>query len=268
MNQMDTPDAETRITEATKLHDEVGFAAMRRAGKLAAETLDFITPHVRPDVTTNELDELCHKFTIDHDAVPAPLGYRGFPKSVCTSVNHAVCHGIPGDKVLTAGDIINIDVTPVLDGWHGDTSRTFYVGKVGVKARRLVETTYEAMMRGIEVAKPGATLGDIGHAIQSYVEEKGFSIVREYCGHGIGRNFHEEPQLLHYGIVGTGRRLQAGMVFTIEPMVNEGSAENRVLDDDWTAVTADGKLSAQYEHTILVSRDGPDVLSRFEDLPW
>ena len=199
MNQMDTPDAGARITEAIKLHDEAGFAAMRRAGKLAAETLDFITPHVRPGVTTGEIDELCHKFTLDHDAVPGPLGYRGFPKSVCTSVNHVVCHGIPGKKVLAEGDIINIDVTPVLDGWHGDTSRTFYVGKVGVKARRLVEATYEAMMRGIEAVKPGATLGDIGHAIQSYAEGRNYAVVRDFCGHGVGRIFHDKPSVTHYG---------------------------------------------------------------------
>ena len=261
MNQMDTPDAETRITEATKLHDEVGFAAMRRAGKLAAETLDFITPHVRPDVTTNELDELCHKFTIDHDAVPAPLGYRGFPKSVCTSVNHAVCHGIPGDKVLTAGDIINIDVTPVLDGWHGDTSRTFYVGKVGVKARRLVETTYEAMMRGIEVAKPGATLGDIGHAIQSYAESKRYSVVRDFCGHGVGRIFHDKPSIPHYGEPGQGMVLRAGMIFTIEPMINAGHYEVKILADGWTAVTKDRSLSAQFEHTIGINKDGNEILT-------
>lgn len=242
---------------------------MRRAGRAAASVLDMIGPHVAPGVTTGELDEICHDYIVNElGAIPAPLNYHGFPKSICTSVNHVVCHGIPGDKKLKKGDLLNIDITVILDGYHGDTSRMFAVGKPSVRAQRVSEVAREALHLGIENVRPGARLGDIGAVIQEYVESQHCSVVREYCGHGIGRNFHEEPQLLHYGIAGTGRRLQAGMVFTIEPMVNEGSAENRVLDDDWTAVTADGKLSAQYEHTILVSRDGPDVLSRFEDLPW
>ncbi len=261
MNQMDTPDAGARITETIKLHNEAGFAAMRRAGKLAAETLDFITPHVRPGVTTKKLDELCHEFTLNHGATPGPLGYRGFPKSVCTSVNHVVCHGIPGDKVLAEGDIINIDVTPVLDGWHGDTSRTFYVGKVGVKARRLVETTYEAMMRGIEVVKPGATLGDIGHAIQSYAEGKNYSVVRDFCGHGVGRIFHDQPSVTHYGEPGQGQALRAGMIFTIEPMINAGHYEVKILADGWAAVTKDRSLSAQFEHTLGVTEDGHEIFT-------
>jgi methionyl aminopeptidase len=244
------------------IHGAEDFEAMRRAGHLAAETLDFITPHVRPGVTTEALDRLCHDFIREHDAVPAPLNYRGFPKSICTSVNHVVCHGIPSDKkALRDGDILNIDVTVILDGWHGDTSRMFYVGKPSVLARRLVETTYEAMMRGIAAVKPGATLGDIGHSIQSYAEAERFSVVRDFCGHGLGRVFHTAPSVLHYGRPGRGTPLREGMFFTIEPMINAGRFEVKILEDGWTAVTRDRKLSAQFEHSIGVTAEGYEIFT-------
>ncbi len=246
---------------AVRLHRPEDFVGMRAAGKLAAETLDFITPYVEPGVTTGKLDELCHNYIVERSAVPAPLGYRGFPKSICTSVNHVVCHGIPGDKVLEDGDALNIDVTVILDGWHGDTSRMFYVGDVGVKARRLSDITYEAMMRGIEVVKPGATTGDIGHAIQSFVEKERFSVVRDFCGHGLGRIFHEPPNILHYGEPGAGVPLQAGMFFTIEPMVNAGKWQVKLLSDGWTAVTKDRSLSAQFEHSIGVTETGHEIFT-------
>jgi methionyl aminopeptidase len=248
-------------SRSVKLHKADAFAAMRRAGRLAAEVLDFITPHVKPGVTTIELDRLCHDYIIDRKAVPAPLGYRGFPKSICTSVNHVVCHGIPGDKKLVDGDIINIDVTVILDGWHGDTSRMYFVGDVGVRARKLVDITYEAMMRGIEVVKPGATLGDIGYAIQSFVEANRFSVVRDFCGHGLGRIFHDAPSVLHYGDPGTGMALREGMFFTVEPMVNAGRFEVKVLSDGWTAVTKDRSLSAQFEHSVGVTADGVEIFT-------
>jgi len=244
-----------------KIHDGAAFDGMRRAGRLAAETLDYITPHVQPGITTGELDRLCHEYIIDKSAIPAPLNYRGFPKSICTSVNHVVCHGIPGDKKLQDGDILNIDVTVILDGWFGDTSRMFGVGKVGVKAQRLVDITYEAMMRGIETVRPGATLGDIGHAIQSFAESNRFSVVRDFCGHGIGRVFHDAPSVLHFGKPGGGPALQEGMFFTIEPMINAGRYEVKVLDDGWTAVTRDRSLSAQFEHTIAVTADGYEIFT-------
>ncbi len=243
------------------LHDGQGFEGMRKAGKLAAEVLDFITPHVQKGIATEELDKLCHDFTVAHGAIPAPLNYRGFPKSVCTSVNHVVCHGIPGPKKLYEGDIINIDVTVIVDGWHGDTSRMFYVGEPGVKAKRLVEVTYEAMMRGIEEVRPGATLGDIGYAIQSFAEKKGYSVVRDFCGHGIGKQFQTEPQVLHYGRPKTGEILEEGMFMTIEPMINIGSYEVKVLQDGWTAVTKDKSLSAQFEHTIGITADGYEIFT-------
>ncbi len=250
---------ERRIT----IHDAAGFEGMRKAGRLAAETLDFITPHVVPGVTTEELDRLCHDFIIAHDAIPAPLNYRGFPKSICTSVNHVVCHGIPSaDKKLHNGDALNIDVTVILDGWHGDTSRMFYVGKPSIKAKRLVEVTYEAMMRGIEVVKPGATLGDIGFAIQSFAEKNRFSVVRDFCGHGLGRIFHEAPSVLHYGRPGTGTRLREGMFFTIEPMINAGRLDVKILKDGWTAVTNDRSLSAQFEHSLGVTADGYEIFTK------
>ena len=239
------------------------IAKMREAGRLAAEVLEMIGEHVRPGVTTEELDRLCHDHIVnEQDAIPACLGYRGFPKSVCTSVNHVICHGIPSDKkALKKGDIINIDVTVIKDGWHGDTSKMFYVGEPSVLARRLVETTRECMLTGIRMVKPGVRLGDIGHAIQKHAEAERFSVVREYCGHGIGQVFHEEPQVLHYGKPGTGLELQEGMVFTIEPMINAGKAANKVLQDGWTVVTKDRKLSAQWEHTLAVTADGYEVLT-------
>jgi methionyl aminopeptidase len=244
-----------------KIHGPEDFAGMRAAGRLAAETLDFIAPHVVPGVTTGELDRLCHDFIVGHGAIPAPLNYRGFPKSICTSINHVVCHGIPGDKRLSKGDILNIDVTTILDGWHGDTNRMFYVGEIGVKARRLCEVTYEAMMRGIESVRPGATLGDIGHAIQSFAEGHRFSVVRDFCGHGIGRVFHDAPSVLHFGRRGSGPALREGMFFTIEPMINAGRFEVKLLDDGWTAVTRDRSLSAQFEHSIGVTANGFEIFT-------
>jgi len=225
--------------------------------------LDFITPHVVPGITTEELDRLCHDFILDHGAIPAPLNYRGFPKSICTSINHVVCHGIPGDRRLMEGDIINIDITVILDGWHGDTSRMFLVGdKTPIKARRLVEVTYEAMMRGIGAVRPGARTGAIGHAIQTYVESQRFSVVRDFCGHGIGRIFHDAPSILHFGSPEDGPVLRPGMFFTVEPMVNAGRWEVKILSDGWTAVTKDRSLSAQFEHTVAVTSDGPWILTR------
>ena len=245
------------------IHGPEAFAGMRLAGRLAAETLDMVTPHVTPGVTTEELDRLCHDFIVERDAVPAPLNYRGFPKSICTSVNHVVCHGIPSpDKRLKDGDIINIDVTVIVDGWHGDTSRMFFVGKPAIKARRLVETTYEAMMRGIEVVRPGAHLGDIGHAIQSFAESKRFSVVRDFCGHGLGQIFHDAPSVLHYGRPGTGPVLRAGMFFTIEPMINAGKYHVKILHDGWTAVTRDAQLSAQFEHSIGITEEGYEIFTQ------
>ncbi len=243
------------------LHGPEAFACMRRAGWLAAACLDHITPYVRPGVTTSELDRLCAEFTAAHGGRSAPLGYRGFPKSICTSVQRVVCHGIPNDKPLDEGEILNIDVTPVLDGWHGDSSRMYYVGEVSLKAIRLVETTHEALIRGMSVVRPGATLGDIGHAIQSYVEAHRFSVVRDFCGHGIGRIFHEPPNVMHFGTPGTGMTLCAGMIFTIEPMVNAGRPETKVLQDGWTAVTRDHSLSAQFEHTIGVTPKGCEIFT-------
>jgi methionyl aminopeptidase len=249
------------------LNGPAAFEGMRRAGRLAAETLDFITPYVKPGVTTGELDRLCHDFVAERGAVSAPLGYRGFPKSICTSVNHVVCHGIPGDRMLKEGDIINIDVTPILDGWYGDSSRTYPVGKVGVTATKLMDVTYEAMMRGIEAVRPGATLGDIGRAIQSYAEARKFSVVRDFCGHGLGRVFHSAPSVLHYvqrdddGRPLPTLELREGMFFTIEPMINAGRPETKVLADGWTAVTRDQKLSAQFEHSIGVTADGCEIFT-------
>lgn len=244
-----------------KIHDAAAFEAMRTAGKLAAETLDYVTPHVIPGITTGELDKLCHEFIVSHNAIPAPLGYRGFPRSICTSINHVVCHGIPGDRKLLDGDIINIDVTTIVDGWHGDTSRMFYVGKVGIKAQRLVDITYDSMMRGIEIVKPGAHLGDIGQAIQTFAEGARFSVVRDFCGHGIGRVFHDSPSVLHFGRKGMGPKLQEGMFFTVEPMINAGRREVKVLEDGWTAVTRDRSLSAQFEHTVGVTKDGVEIFT-------
>jgi len=214
-----------------------------------------------PGVTTGELDKLCHDYTLDHKAIPAPLGYRGFPKSICTSINHVVCHGIPGDKRLQNGDIVNIDVTSILDGWYGDTSRMFFVGDVGVKARRLCDVTYEAMMRGIAAVKPGGHVGDIGHAIQTYVEGQHMSVVRDFCGHGLGRLFHDEPNIVHVGRPGEGVVFRPGMLFTVEPMINLGRPHVKVLSDGWTAVTRDRSLSAQFEHTIGVTQTGVEIFT-------
>jgi methionyl aminopeptidase len=238
-----------------EIHDEADFEGMRKAGRLAG-------------VSTEELDKLCHEFIVSHDAIPAPLNYRGFPKSICTSVNHVVCHGIPSpQKVLSEGDVVNIDITVILEGWHGDTSRMFYIGKPSVKARRLVETTYEALMHGIEVAKPGATLGDIGHAIQRFAEGRRFSVVRDFCGHGLGRVFHTAPSVLHYGKAGHGLALREGMFFTIEPMINAGRYDVKILEDGWTAVTRDRSLSAQFEHSIGITADGCEVFT-FSPKGW
>ncbi len=239
---------------------------MRVAGRLAASVLEMIEPHVLPGVTTDDLNTRCHEFIVnDLDAVPAPLNYRGFPKSICTSVNHVVCHGIPGPKRLKQGDVINIDITVIKDGFHGDTSRMFQVGKTSVLAQRISAVAQRAMYLGIEQVRHGVHLGDIGHAIQSYAEAEGFSVVREYCGHGIGREFHEDPQVLHYGKPGTGVVLESGMTITIEPMINAGRAEVKLLGDDWTVVTRDRMLSAQWEHTILVTEQGCEILTRRAD---
>jgi methionyl aminopeptidase len=246
---------------------------MRVAGRLAAEVLDFIEPYVRPNVTTDELDALCHDYMVNvQKTVPAPLnyappGYQPYPKSICTSVNHVVCHGVPGPKKLKAGDVINIDVTVIKAGFHGDTSRMFFVGEPSIQARRLSDITYECMWRGINAVKPGACLGDIGYLIQSHAEEHGFSVVREFCGHGIGRKFHEEPQVLHYGRAGTGLKLQPGMIFTVEPMINAGKPAIRQLADGWTVVTKDHSLSAQWEHTVLVTDSGFEVLTLSDGAP-
>jgi methionyl aminopeptidase len=250
-------------TEARRIiiHAPEDFAGMRAAGALAAETLDMIVPHVRPGVTTGELDRLCHEFILAHNAVPAPLNYRGFPKSICTSINHVVCHGIPGDRKLLDGDILNIDVTVILDGWHGDTSRMYVAGTPSTRAKNLLEVTYNALMKGVAVVKPGATLGDIGYAIQSYVEANRFSVVRDFCGHGIGRVFHAAPNILHFGRKGEGPVLRPGMFFTIEPMVNAGRPEVKVLDDGWTAVTRDRSLSAQFEHMVAVTEEGCEIFT-------
>ncbi len=235
---------------------------MRVAGRLTADVLDMIGEHVRPGITTGELDRICHDFIVDvQNAIPAPLNYRGFPKSICTSVNHVVCHGIPGDRRLKTGDIVNIDVTVIKDGYHGDSSRMFAVGKPTVQGSRVMEVAHEAMWRGIRVVRPGARLGDIGHAVQSFTEERGCSVVREYCGHGIGRVFHEDPQVLHYGQKGTGVELLPGMTFTIEPMINAGGRHVRLLPDGWTVITRDHSLSAQWEHTLLVTEDSHEVLT-------
>jgi methionyl aminopeptidase len=244
------------------IHGPDGFAAMRVAGRIAAENLDYITPFVQPGVTTAELDRLCEQFTRDRGGIPAPLGYKGYPASVCISINHVVCHGIPGDRKLVDGDIVNIDVTPLVDGWHGDSSRMYLVGeRIPLRARKLVDVTYDAMMRGIAAVRPGATLGDVGHAIQSFVEAQRFSVVRDFCGHGTGKIFHEAPSVLHYGRPGEGLILKPGMIFTIEPMVNSGRHEVKVLDDGWTAVTRDRSLSAQFEHTIGVTETGVEIFT-------
>ncbi len=252
----------SRPTMSVEIKSPEAVERMRVAGRLAADVLDMIGAYVAPGVTTDELDAICHDYiTGVQQAVPAPLNYRGFPKSICTSVNNQVCHGIPGNKRLKKGDIINVDITVIKDGYHGDTSKMFFVGEPSVLARRLVNVTREAMFRGIRAVRPGATLGDIGHAIQSYVEAERYAVVREYCGHGIGREFHEDPQVLHYGRPGDGMELRAGMCFTVEPMVNAGKRFIKLLPDGWTVVTKDRSLSAQWEHTVLVTEEGFEILT-------
>jgi methionyl aminopeptidase len=255
------------------LKNETDIKKMRVAGQLASEVLDFITPFVKPEITTEEIDNLCHNFMVEEQkTIPAPLnyappGHTPYPKSLCTSVNNQICHGIPGPKVLKKGDIVNIDITVIKDGYHGDTSRMFYIGEPSILAKRLCDTTYKSMWHGISQVKPGNHLGDIGYAIQNYAEDHGFSVVREFCGHGIGKAFHEDPQILHYGNPGEGIELKEGMVFTIEPMVNAGKREIKMLSDGWTVVTKDRSLSAQWEHTILVTKDSFEVLTVSEGTP-
>ncbi len=249
-------------TNQIKLWGPQAFEGMRKAGRLAAQALDMLVEHVQPGVSTGALDRLVFEFAMDHNAVPAPLNYRGFPKSICTSVNHVVCHGIPDEKkILKEGDIVNIDVTLIVDGWHGDTSRMYPVGEISAKAKRLIDITYEAMMRGIEVAKPGNTTGDIGHAIQSFAEANRCAVVRDFCGHGLGKLFHDAPNILHYGQPGQGVELKEGMFFTIEPMLNLGRPQVKILQDGWTAVTRDRSLSAQFEHTIGITAEGAAIFT-------
>jgi len=244
------------------IHNDSAFDGMRKAGRLAARVLDYITDYVKPDVTTEYLDKLCHDFILEHKAVPAPLNYKGFPKSICTSVNHVVCHGIPDNKVLKEGDILNIDVTVILDGWYGDTSRMFCVGsKIPKKAQLLIDATYEAMLAGIKIIKPGVTLGDVGNAIQIYAESRRFSVVRDFCGHGLGRAFHTLPSVLHFGEPGKGVKLKKGMFITIEPMINAGKFGTKILSDGWTAVTKDRSLSAQFEHSLAVTENGYEIFT-------
>jgi methionyl aminopeptidase len=238
------------------------FAKLKISGKLAADALDAVTSHVKPGVSTAQLDKICYEFIKDNGGYSAPLFYRGFPKSCCTSVNHVICHGIPGNKYLNEGDIINIDVTAIVDQWHGDTSRMFYVGDVPIKSQNLVNTTYECMMKGISLIKNGVHLGDIGNIIQIHAEKEGFSVVRDFCGHGIGKNFHTAPNILHYGNKGEGSKLETGMVFTVEPMINEGKYHTKLLKDGWTAVTKDKLLSAQFEHTVGVTNEGFEIFTK------
>lgn len=247
--------------ESIIIHQPKDYEGMRKAGAMASQLLDYIAPFVKEGVTTNTLNDLCHQWIIERGAIPAPLGYRGFPKSICTSINHVVCHGIPADRKLCNGDIINIDVTVIVDGWYGDTSRMFTIGKIPLRAEKLINITYECLMRGIEVVKPGATLGDIGYVIQSYAEKNGFSVVRDFCGHGIGKVFHASPSVVHYGRQGEGIVLKEGMFFTIEPMINAGKYQVKILDDGWTAVTRDRSLSAQFEHTLGVTSNGYEIFT-------
>ncbi len=245
-----------------KIHGEEGFAGMRKAGRIAAEILDDLVPHVVPAITTGELDDMVREQALRSGSVPATLGYRGFTHSCCTSINQVVCHGIPGETVLRDGDIVNIDVTVIVDGWHGDTSRMYLVGDVSIKAKRLVDVTYECLMLGIEQAKPGNFLGDISHAIQTHAEKNRYGVVREFCGHGLGRLFHDSPEVVHVGHPGTGPELKPGMFFTIEPMINGGKAGTKMLSDGWTAVTRDRKLSAQFEHSIAITETGCEIFTR------
>jgi methionyl aminopeptidase len=260
----ETPELESEAfvrTSAIRVHDAEGFEGMRAAGRLAAQALDMITPFVRPGITTGEIDDRIREFTLDHGALPACLGYKGYWKTVCTSINHVVCHGIPGDRVLKDGDIVNIDHTVIVDGWHGDTSRMYGVGAINPRARKLIDVTYEALDLGLAQIRPGATFGDIGFAIQRHVEAARMSVVRDFCGHGIGRLFHDSPNVLHYGRKGEGAVLKPGMFFTVEPMVNLGKPHVKVLSDGWTAVTRDKSLSAQCEHTVGVTEDGVELFT-------
>jgi methionyl aminopeptidase len=245
-----------------KIDYKEAFEKSRIAGSIAAGALDEVAKIVKPGITTNEIDKVCYEFINDNDAYSAPLFYRGFPKSCCTSSNHVVCHGIPSDKILRDGDIVNVDVTAYKNGWHGDTSRMFKIGEVSIKAEKLINTTYESMMMAIKILKEGIQLGDIGYTIQNYVEANGFSVVQDFCGHGIGQTFHKEPNILHYGKKGTGEKIKAGMIFTIEPMINLGEYETKTLNDGWTAVTKDKSLSAQFEHTIGVTKDGYEIFTQ------
>ena len=257
------PDDRTEArSHVIKLHGPEGFAGMRAAGRLAAKILDALAGYVAPGVTTGELDDVVHRMTLDAGAVPATLGYRGYTKSCCTSINHVVCHGIPGDKALKDGDIVNVDVTPVLNGWHGDTSRMYLVGDVPIKARKLVDVTYECLMLGLEQARPGNRLGDISNAIQVHAEKHRYGIVRDFCGHGVGRLFHDSPEVVHAGRPGTGPELKPGMFFTVEPMINIGRADVKLLDDGWTAVTRDRSLSAQFEHSIGITDTGCEIFTK------
>ena len=259
-----TADTQIYRDGTIKLHDEAGFAGMRAAGKLAASILDEMVTRVQPGVSTEELDRVVREMTLDGGAVPATLGYRGYTHSCCISINHVVCHGIPSDKRVKDGDIVNIDVTPLLDGWHGDTSRMYLVGDVPLKARKLVEVTYECLMLGIAQVRPGARLGDIGEAIQTHAERQRYGVVRDFCGHGVGRLFHDAPEVIHAGRAGTGPLLKAGMFMTIEPMINQGRPHVKLLSDGWTAVTRDKSLSAQFEHSIGITEDGCEIFTKSE----
>ena len=241
------------------------FEKTRAAGAIAASALDQVAKIIKPGISTNKIDKLCYDFINDNNAYSAPLFYRGFPKSCCTSANHVVCHGIPSDKILKEGDIVNVDVTAYKDGWHGDTSRMFQIGQIPVKAKKLIETTYESMMKAIKILREGIQLGDIGSTIQEHVEAQGFSVVQDFCGHGIGQTFHKEPNILHYGKKGTGEKIKAGMIFTIEPMINLGNYETKTLNDGWTAVTKDKSLSAQFEHTVGIKNDGYEIFTQSKE---
>ncbi len=256
-----TADAPLGRTGAIKLHDRGAFDGMHKAGQLAAETLDMITPHMVPGVTTSEIDDMIRRFILAGGGVPATIGYRGYTHSCCISINHVVCHGIPGEKALKSGDIVNVDVTPIVDGWHGDTSRMYLIGDVPLKAKRLVDITYDCLMVGIEAAKPGNYLGDVGYAIQQLAEKHRYGVVRDFCGHGVGRLFHDAPEVVHVGRPGTGPELKPGMIFTIEPMINIGRPDVKLLDDGWTAVTRDRSLSAQFEHSIGITETGCEIFT-------
>lgn len=261
MNYIDASRAPLLNNGQIKLHGSEAFDGMRKAGKMAAECIDMLADFTKPGVTTDSLDKLAYEFILDHKAVPAPLNYRGFKKSICTSINHVVCHGIPGERVLKDGDIMNVDVTLIFDGWHGDHSRMFALGDVPIRAKKLMDATYESMMAGLDAVRPGATLGDVGAAIQSHAEGLRMAIVRDFCGHGLGQVFHDAPNILHYGLPGEGMALKPGMIFTVEPMLNLGKPGVKILSDGWTAVTRDRSLSAQYEHSVGVTPDGCEIFT-------